>query len=244
MHGDSFEATPPVKPEFIELAGEVLGLLRDPTRIRILLALEPGEELAVGESAKIVEKSPSGVSQHLARLSMARMVTTRAGTERKCFTRSSPATPRGLTARPSGRRITRSLPETRSPASRSPRLTPSFAPEVRPRGRQCRLGRDCAASCSDIVLRSFRCPPVLARREAQTTRIDSWNAPPRLREGCHCGSTRWLRVRGIQAVRCRRFRSGGTPRHRRGSVRAYRRGVHIHRRTLCRLSRRLPIRLG
>lgn len=31
----------------------------------------------MGEPAKVVEKSPSGVSQHLARLRMARMVTTR-----------------------------------------------------------------------------------------------------------------------------------------------------------------------
>ncbi|MDR7358889.1 ArsR family transcriptional regulator [Paeniglutamicibacter sulfureus] len=106
MHGDSFEATPPVKPGFIELAGEVLGLLWNPNLILILLALEHGEELAVGEPAKIVEKSPSGVSQHLARLRMARMVTTRAGTERKCFTLSSPATPRWSSARPSGRLIT------------------------------------------------------------------------------------------------------------------------------------------
>ncbi|KAA0973205.1 winged helix-turn-helix transcriptional regulator [Paeniglutamicibacter gangotriensis] len=77
MHADNFEATPPIEPEFIELAGEVLGLLSDPTRIRIVFALEHGEELSVGELAKIVEKSPSGVSQHLARLRMARMVTTR-----------------------------------------------------------------------------------------------------------------------------------------------------------------------
>lgn len=77
MLADNFETTPPVEPEFIELAGEVLGLLSDPTRIRILLALEHGEELSVGELAKLVGKSPSGVSQHLARLRMARMVTTR-----------------------------------------------------------------------------------------------------------------------------------------------------------------------
>ncbi|GAA3324749.1 ArsR/SmtB family transcription factor [Paeniglutamicibacter sulfureus] len=77
MHADNFETTPPIEPEFIELAGEVLGLLSDPTRIRIVFALEHGEELSVGELAKLVEKSPSGVSQHLARLRMARMVTTR-----------------------------------------------------------------------------------------------------------------------------------------------------------------------
>ncbi len=77
MNADNVETTPPVEPEFIELAGEVLGLLSDPTRIRIVFALEHGEELSVGDLAKLVEKSPSGVSQHLARLRMARMVTTR-----------------------------------------------------------------------------------------------------------------------------------------------------------------------
>lgn len=77
MLADNFEATPPVESEFIELAGEVLGLLSDPTRIRIMFALERGEELSVGELSKIVEMSPSGVSQHLARLRRAGMVTTR-----------------------------------------------------------------------------------------------------------------------------------------------------------------------
>lgn len=63
--------------EFVELAAEVLSLLSDPTRIRIILALRQADELSVNALAEIVEKKPSGVSQHLARLRMSRMVTTR-----------------------------------------------------------------------------------------------------------------------------------------------------------------------
>ncbi|EPH06975.1 hypothetical protein HMPREF1531_00019 [Propionibacterium sp. oral taxon 192 str. F0372] len=64
-------------PEYVSLAAEVLGLLSDPTRIRIVLALRQADELPVNALAEIVGKKPSGVSQHLARLRMARMVTTR-----------------------------------------------------------------------------------------------------------------------------------------------------------------------
>ena len=67
--------------EYVDLAAEVFGLLCDPTRIRIILALRDADELPVNALAEIVGKKPSGVSQHLARLRMARMVTTRqAGT--------------------------------------------------------------------------------------------------------------------------------------------------------------------
>ncbi|RGE24175.1 ArsR family transcriptional regulator [Leucobacter sp. wl10] len=64
-------------PEFIDLAAEVLGVLSDPTRIRIILALRQADELSVNALAELVGKKPSGVSQHLARMRMARMVTTR-----------------------------------------------------------------------------------------------------------------------------------------------------------------------
>lgn len=63
--------------EYVELAAEVLGILSDPTRIRIVLALHRADELPVNALAEIVGKKPAGVSQHLARLRMARMVTTR-----------------------------------------------------------------------------------------------------------------------------------------------------------------------
>lgn len=63
--------------EFVDLAAEVFGILSDVTRIRIILALRGADELPVNALAEAVGKSPSGVSQHLARLRMARMVTTR-----------------------------------------------------------------------------------------------------------------------------------------------------------------------
>lgn len=59
------------------MAAEVLGILSDPTRIRIVLALRQAGELPVNALAERVDKKPSGVSQHLARMRMARMVTTR-----------------------------------------------------------------------------------------------------------------------------------------------------------------------
>lgn len=52
-------------------------LLSDPTRIRIVLTLQKNGELSVNALAEAVDKKPSGVSQHLARMRMARMVTTR-----------------------------------------------------------------------------------------------------------------------------------------------------------------------
>lgn len=65
--------------EYVDLAAELLGLLSDPTRIRIVLALRraDADELSVTALAEVTGKKPSGVSQHLARLRMARMVTTR-----------------------------------------------------------------------------------------------------------------------------------------------------------------------
>lgn len=63
--------------DFVNLAAEILRVLSDPTRIKIILALRNAEELPVSELAKITGKNPSGVSQHLAKMRMARMVTTR-----------------------------------------------------------------------------------------------------------------------------------------------------------------------
>ncbi|WP_341746603.1 metalloregulator ArsR/SmtB family transcription factor [Dermatophilus congolensis] len=63
--------------EYVDLAAEVFRLLSDPTRIKIILALRAAEELSVNSLAEIVDKKPSGVSQHLARMRMARIVTTR-----------------------------------------------------------------------------------------------------------------------------------------------------------------------
>lgn len=55
---------------------EVLRLLGDETRARMVIELLDAE-LSVGDLATIVDKAPPAVSQHLARLRHARVVTTR-----------------------------------------------------------------------------------------------------------------------------------------------------------------------
>jgi len=62
--------------QYVELAVEVFAMLADATRIRIILALRDGE-MAVGALAEAVGKSPAAVSQHLAKMRLARMVSTR-----------------------------------------------------------------------------------------------------------------------------------------------------------------------
>ena len=63
--------------QFVELAVEVFGMLADSTRVRIILALRAAGELSVNQLADTVEKSPAAVSQHLAKLRLARIVVTR-----------------------------------------------------------------------------------------------------------------------------------------------------------------------
>jgi len=63
--------------EYVELAVEVFGMLADATRVRIVLALRNSGEMSVNHLADVVDKSPAAVSQHLAKLRLARMVTTR-----------------------------------------------------------------------------------------------------------------------------------------------------------------------
>ncbi len=65
-----------VDAQFVELAVEVFGMLADATRVRIILALQGGE-LAVNALATAVDKPAAAVSQHLAKLRLARMVATR-----------------------------------------------------------------------------------------------------------------------------------------------------------------------
>ena len=60
----------------VELAAEVFGMLADATRVRIVLFLGEGEH-SVGDIAEAVGKTPAGVSQHLAKLRLARIVATR-----------------------------------------------------------------------------------------------------------------------------------------------------------------------
>lgn len=62
--------------ELIDVAAELLTLLADPTRLRIVLALARGE-LSVSKLAEIVDRAPAAVSQHLAKLRLARLVHTR-----------------------------------------------------------------------------------------------------------------------------------------------------------------------
>jgi DNA-binding transcriptional ArsR family regulator len=62
--------------EHVELAVEIFRMLADGTRIRLLWALRD-TELSVNELARFVGKPGPAVSQHLAKLRMARMVRTR-----------------------------------------------------------------------------------------------------------------------------------------------------------------------
>lgn len=77
MDADKQACGPEPDNQFVELAVEVFGLLADGTRVRIILALRRAGELPVNELADIVGKSPAAVSQHLAKLRMARIVATR-----------------------------------------------------------------------------------------------------------------------------------------------------------------------
>ena len=63
--------------QYVELAVEVFSMLADATRVRIILALRDVEELSVNHLADILDKPPSAVSQHLAKLRLARIVATR-----------------------------------------------------------------------------------------------------------------------------------------------------------------------
>lgn len=62
--------------EQFELAADVFRMLADATRVRLLWWLLDGER-SVSELAELADKSPSAVSQHLAKLRLARLVTTR-----------------------------------------------------------------------------------------------------------------------------------------------------------------------
>jgi DNA-binding transcriptional ArsR family regulator len=62
--------------EQVDLAVEVFRMLADATRVRVLWALLDAE-LPVNEVARAVGRSPAGVSQHLAKLRMGRLVRTR-----------------------------------------------------------------------------------------------------------------------------------------------------------------------
>lgn len=75
MNADSKCSLSP-ESDYVELAVEVFSMLADATRIRIILALRD-QELSVNHLADIVDKSGPAVSQHLAKLRLARIVSTR-----------------------------------------------------------------------------------------------------------------------------------------------------------------------
>jgi ArsR family transcriptional regulator, zinc-responsive transcriptional repressor len=60
----------------VELAVEVFRMLADPTRVRLLWLLSSGEA-PVQQLTELVGKPQATVSQHLAKLRLARLVTTR-----------------------------------------------------------------------------------------------------------------------------------------------------------------------
>lgn len=62
--------------QFVELAVEVFRMLADASRVRIILALRGGE-LSVNTLATVVDKPAAAVSQHLAKLRLARIVAAR-----------------------------------------------------------------------------------------------------------------------------------------------------------------------
>ena len=76
MNADSDACSLGTDSQYVELAVEVFSMLADATRVRIILALRGGE-MAVGALAEAVGKSPAAVSQHLAKMRLARMVSTR-----------------------------------------------------------------------------------------------------------------------------------------------------------------------
>src|SRR5215213_10918915 len=76
MRADSQQCRRTLPDDQVDLAAEVFRMLADGTWIRILWALI-GRELSVNELAAEVGKNGPGVSQHLAKLRMTRLVQTR-----------------------------------------------------------------------------------------------------------------------------------------------------------------------
>lgn len=63
--------------EYVNLAADIMRMLAEPTRIRIILTLEKRGELPVGELAESIAKKQNTVSQHLAKLRISQIVGTR-----------------------------------------------------------------------------------------------------------------------------------------------------------------------
>lgn len=76
MREDTKRCTFNLESQYADFAAEVFSLLSDATRVRIILALREGEQ-PVGELAEQVGKSPTVVSQHLAKLRWGKIVQAR-----------------------------------------------------------------------------------------------------------------------------------------------------------------------
>jgi DNA-binding transcriptional ArsR family regulator len=76
MREDKQVCTFDADSQYVDLAAEVFSLLSDATRIRIVLLLRGGE-LPVSELAERIGKSPTAVSQHLAKLRWGKIVRAR-----------------------------------------------------------------------------------------------------------------------------------------------------------------------
>ena len=76
MNADDGTARPSSESQYVELAVEIFSMLADATRVRIILALRD-EDLSVSRLAELLHKSPASVSQHLAKLRLARIVAAR-----------------------------------------------------------------------------------------------------------------------------------------------------------------------
>lgn len=77
MDADGEVALDEPQEEDVDVAVEVFRMLADPTRVRLLWALRDVAELSVNELAVRVGKSQPTVSQHLAKLRLARLVQVR-----------------------------------------------------------------------------------------------------------------------------------------------------------------------
>lgn len=67
---------PELDRDQVDLAVEVFRMLADATRVRLLWAVRTGE-LSVSEIAAAIGRPPASVSQHLAKLRLARLVRSR-----------------------------------------------------------------------------------------------------------------------------------------------------------------------
>ena len=76
MNADKQPCTRPLADEQAALVVEVFRMLADPTRVQLLWALAD-REMSVNDLAGQVDKPAPAVSQHLAKLRMARLVRTR-----------------------------------------------------------------------------------------------------------------------------------------------------------------------